>query len=157
MSLNKVMLMGNLGADPEVRFTAQQLPVCSFNIATNDRRKNSAGEWEDHTEWHKISTFGRTAENCGKFLAKGRTVFVEGRLRTSKYQDKEGHDRYRTEILADNVQFVGGRGESRDSAMGDYGSSNSSGAGGNYSSSSSSSPSSTSTKTVSFEDDDIPF
>ena len=109
MSINKVILLGHLGADPEIRYTQGQTAVCNLRIATNDRRKNQEGEWVEQTEWHRVVTFGKTAENCGQYLKKGRQVFVEGRIRTNKWQDQEGKDRYTTEILAQNVQFIGGR------------------------------------------------
>jgi len=115
MGINKVILLGNLGKDPEVRSTPGGLTICRFSLATGERKKDQSGQWVDHTEWHNIVTFGRTAENCQRFLKKGRQAFVEGRIRTNKWQDKEGKDRYTTEILADTVQFVGGRGESSDS------------------------------------------
>jgi single-strand DNA-binding protein len=112
MSVNKVILLGNLGKDPELRFTPQQMAVARFSIATNERKKDPSGTWSDHTEWHNVVVFGKSAENCSKFLKKGRQAYVEGRIRTNKWQDKEGKDRYTTEILADTVQFIGGaRGE----------------------------------------------
>ena len=115
MSVNKVILIGNLGKDPEVKYTQQQVAVCRLVIATNERRKDASGTWSDHTEWHNVTAFGKTGENCGKFLKKGRQVYVEGRLQTRKWQDKEGKDRYSTDIVADTVQFLstgagGGRG-----------------------------------------------
>jgi single-strand DNA-binding protein len=115
MGINKVILLGNLGKDPEVRYTPQQMAICRFSLATGERKKDQTGQWVDHTEWHNVVAFGRTAENCARFLKKGRQVFVEGRIRTNKWQDKEGRDRYTTEILADTIQFVGGgRGEGAD-------------------------------------------
>lgn len=108
MGINKVMLLGNLGKDPEMRYTPQQMAVAQFSLATGERKKDQSGQWVDHTEWHNIVVFGKTAENCARFLKKGRQAFIEGRIRTRKWQDKEGKDRYTTEILADNVQFVGG-------------------------------------------------
>lgn len=111
MSLNKVILIGNLGQDPEVRYTNSQTAVVRLNIATSERRK-SGDEWKDHTEWHTVVAFGKQAENCGEFLQKGRQVSIEGRLQTNKWQDKEGNDRYTTEIIADNIIFLGkGNGE----------------------------------------------
>ncbi|RMG39537.1 MAG: single-stranded DNA-binding protein [Candidatus Dadabacteria bacterium] len=109
MSVNKVILLGNLGKDPELRYTASQIPVCSFSMATNERRKDQSGNWSDHTEWHNIVTFGKTAENCAQYLKKGRQVYVEGRLQTRKWEDKEGRARYTTEVLANTVQFIGSR------------------------------------------------
>jgi single-strand DNA-binding protein len=110
MSINKVFLLGNLGKDPELRYTAQQNPVCSFSIATSDRRKEN-GNWVDHTEWHNVVVFGKAAENCAQYLKKGRQAFIEGRITTRKWQDKEGRDRYTTEVIAFSVQFVGGAGK----------------------------------------------
>jgi single-strand DNA-binding protein len=121
MAINKVILLGNLGKDPELRYTPQQMAICSFSLATGERKKDASGQWVDHTEWHNIVTFGRTAENCSKFLKKGRQAFIEGKIRTRKWQDKEGKDRWTTEVLADQVQFVGGRGEGAESGGGDYG------------------------------------
>lgn len=109
MGVNKVILLGNLGKDPELRFTNQQLAVCTFSLATGERKKDSSGNWVDHTEWHNIIVFGKTAENCANFLKKGRQAFIEGRIQTRKWQDKEGRDRYTTEIIASTVQFIGGK------------------------------------------------
>lgn len=111
MSINRVFLLGNLGKDPELRYTPQQVPVCSFSVATSERRKDNSGAWVDHTDWHNIVVFGRVAENCNNYLKKGRQAFIEGRIQTRKWQDKEGKDRYTTEIIANNVQFVGGKGQ----------------------------------------------
>ena len=112
MTVNKVILVGNLGRDPEVRTTQGGMTIASLNIATTERRKK--GEtWEDHTEWHKVSVFGRTADNAAKFLKKGRQVYVEGRLQTRKWQDKDGQDRYSTEVVADDVKFLGGGSDDR--------------------------------------------
>lgn len=108
-SVNKVILIGNLGKDPDMRFTNQQFAVCSFSVATNERRKDQSGNWGDHTEWHNIVTFGKVAENCSTYLKKGSKVYVEGRLQTRKWQDKEGRDRYTTEIIAFTVQFLSSR------------------------------------------------
>ncbi len=109
MSVNKVILLGNLGADPELRFTPSKFPICNLRIATNERRKSPEGEWVDQTEWHAVVVLGKQAENCAQYLAKGRQVFIEGRLQTRKWQDQEGKDRYKTEIVANSVQFIGGR------------------------------------------------
>ncbi len=108
MAVNKVILIGNLGADPELRYTGNQTPVCTLKIATNERRKDASGNWTDHTEWHQVVAFGKTAENSSQYLQKGRQVFIEGKLQTRKWQDKEGKDRYSTEILANTIQFLGG-------------------------------------------------
>ncbi|MDD2941615.1 MAG: single-stranded DNA-binding protein [bacterium] len=118
MAINKVFLLGNLGADPELRYTTGQNAVCQLRIATTEKRKGADGNWSDHTEWHQVVVWGKQAENCKQYLAKGRQAFIEGRLQTRKWQDKEGNNRYSTEIVASNVQFVGGRGES--SSQGSY-------------------------------------
>src|SRR5512143_3686563 len=107
-SLNKVMLIGNLGKDPEVRYTSNGTAVASFSLATSERFKNKNGEWEERTEWHNITLWGRLAEIAGEYLAKGRTVFIEGRLQTRKWQDRDGKDRYTTEIVGDKMQMLGG-------------------------------------------------
>lgn len=111
MSVNKVFLLGNLGADPELRYTPTQLPVCTMRIATSDSRKNQEGERVETTEWHRVVVWGKQAETCKQYLSKGRQVFIEGRIQTKKWQDQQGIDRYTTEIVASDVRFVGGRGE----------------------------------------------
>jgi single-strand DNA-binding protein len=110
-SLNKVMLIGNLGKDPEVRYTTSGTAVASFSLATSERFKNKGGEWEDKTEWHNVTLWGRLAEIAGEYLAKGKTVYIEGRLQTRKWQDRDGRDRYTTEIVADKMQMLGAKGE----------------------------------------------
>lgn len=110
-SVNKVILIGNLGADPELRYTPNgNRPVCNLRIATSDSYKDKAGVKQERTEWHSITVWGDQAENCNKYLAKGRTVYVEGRLQTRQWDDKEGIKRYSTDIVADRVQFLGGGG-----------------------------------------------
>jgi len=111
MTVNKVILVGNLGADPEMRHANSGTAIANLRIATSERRKDRDGNWGDHTEWHTVTAFGKTAEACGRFLAKGRQVYVEGKLRTRKWQDKDGRDRWSTEVVADAVQFLGGKGE----------------------------------------------
>ena len=125
--VNKVILVGNLGRDPETRTATSGTMVANLNIATNERQKDRDGNWNDHTEWHRVVCFGRTAENVSKFLRKGRQVYIEGRIRTRKWQDDKGMDRYTTEIIANNIKFIGGR-----EGGGDYGGGG--GGGGNYSS-----------------------
>ena len=110
-SLNKVMLIGNLGKDPEVRYTAAGTAVASFSLATSERFKNKAGEWEEKTEWHNITLWARLAEIAGEYLAKGKTVYIEGRLQTRKWQDRDGKDRYTTEIVGEKMQMLSGKGE----------------------------------------------
>lgn len=107
-SVNKVILVGNLGADPDVRYTPGGQAVANFNIATNERWKNkTTGQPEERTEWHRVVTFGKLAELCRDYLSKGRPVYMEGRLQTRKWEDKEGQTRYTTEIVAQTVQFLG--------------------------------------------------
>ena len=107
--LNKVLLMGNLGRDPEVRFTAGGTAVANFSIATNESWKDKNGQQQEKTEWHRIVVWGKLAELCGEYLKKGRQAFIEGRLQTREWTDKEGKKQYSTEIVANNVQFIGGR------------------------------------------------
>lgn len=109
--INKVILIGRLGADPEIRYTPKGVAVANFRIATNEVWTNQDGEREERTEWHRIVTFGNLAETCSKYLAKGRQVYVEGRLRTREWEDKDGNRRWTTEIVANTVKFLGGRGE----------------------------------------------
>ena len=107
-SVNKVILIGNLGADPETRYLPSGDAVTNIRIATTDTWKDKSGEKQEHTEWHRIAFFGKTAEIAGEYLKKGSPVYVEGRIRTRKWQDKEGQDRYSTEIVADRMQLLGG-------------------------------------------------
>jgi len=102
-SVNKVFLIGNLGRDPEVRYTGSGTAVASLSLATTERFKNKKGEWEDRTEWHDVIFWGRLAEIAGEHLSKGKTVYVEGRLQTRKWQDRDGKDRYTTEIVAEKM------------------------------------------------------
>jgi single-strand DNA-binding protein len=109
--VNKVILIGNLGKDPEVRMTNSGTAVCEMGIACTTSRRTQDGQWEDQTEWVTVVTFGRTAENAGKYLAKGRSVYVEGRLQTRSWDDQDGKKRYKTEVVANTLQFLGGRGQ----------------------------------------------
>ena len=104
MSVNKAILVGRLGADPELRTTGGGTSVVNMRLATSDRRKEG-DQWIDHTEWHNITVWGRSAENVAKFCSKGKELFVEGRIQTRKYTDKSGADRYSTEIVADNIRL----------------------------------------------------
>jgi len=109
-SVNKVIVVGNLGADPETRYLPSGEAVTNIRVATTDRWKDKAsGEMKEATEWHRIAFFGRLAEIAGEYLKKGSQVYVEGSLRTRKWQDKEGHDRYSTEIRGDVMQMLGSR------------------------------------------------
>ena len=107
--VNKVILIGNLGADPEIRYTPGGTAVANFRLATTESRKNREGERETRTEWHRIVAFGRLAEICGEYLSKGRQVYIEGRIQTRSWEDRDGVKRYTTEILADNMQMLGTR------------------------------------------------
>ena len=108
-SVNKVILVGNLGRDPEVRYMPNGEAVCNFSIATTDTWKDKSGARQERTEWHNIVMYRKLAEIAGEYLKKGRPVYVEGRLQTRKWQTKEGQDRYTTEIIADQMQMLGGR------------------------------------------------
>ena len=109
--INKVILVGNLGNDPDIRYTAGGAAVANISLATTDSwRDKETGEQQDRTEWHRIVFFGRLAEIVGEYLRKGSQVYVEGRLQTRKWQDKSGNDRYTTEIVANEMQMLGGRG-----------------------------------------------
>ena len=110
--INKVILVGNLGVKPELKSTNSGMSVSSMRLATSDRKKDSAtGEWVDVTEWHTVTVFGTQADNCCKYLDKGRQIYVEGRLQTRKWQDKEGRDRWSTEVIASNggIKFLGSK------------------------------------------------
>ncbi|WP_281718573.1 single-stranded DNA-binding protein [Pandoraea apista] len=110
-SVNKVILVGNLGADPEVRYLPSGDAVANIRLATTDRYKDKqSGEFKEMTEWHRVSFFGRLAEIVNEYLKKGSSVYIEGRIRTRKYQAQDGTDRYSTEIVADQMQMLGGRG-----------------------------------------------
>ena len=109
--VNKVILIGNLGADPETKYMPSGSAVSNLRIATTESFKDrESGEQQERTEWHSVAMFGRLAEIAGEYLRKGSQVYIEGRLRTRKWQDREGKDRYTTEIIADQMQMLGGRG-----------------------------------------------
>jgi single-strand DNA-binding protein len=111
-SVNKVILIGNLGKDPEVKYTQAGMPVAKFTLATNDRFKDKEGQWQDRTEWHNITAFQRLAEIVGEYLKKGGKCYIEGSLRTSSWDDKEtGQKKYKTEIIANDLVLLSGRGE----------------------------------------------
>ena len=112
-SVNKVILVGNLGKDPEVRFTPSGRAVAKFPIATTESWMDQENSRQERTEWHNIVVWGKQAESCGQYLAKGRQVFVEGSIRSRSYDDKEGNKRYITEIVAQRIQFLGGGGGGR--------------------------------------------
>ena len=106
-SVNKVILLGNLGRDPETRYTTGGDAITNLNIATNEQWKDKSGEKQERTEWHRVVLFGRQAEIAGEYLKKGRTVYIEGRLQTRKYTDKDGVEKYSTEIVGDRMQLIG--------------------------------------------------
>ena len=108
MSVNKVILIGNLGKDPEVRFTQTGSAVANFSIATSEQWNDRDGKRQERTEWHNIVVWGKQAETCGQYLAKGRQVYVEGSIRTRSYDDKTGTKRYITEVVAQRIRFLGG-------------------------------------------------
>jgi len=109
--INKVILIGNLGADPDTRYMPSGSAVTNIRVATTERwRDRESGEQNERTEWHNVAFFNRLAEIAGEYLRKGSQVYIEGRLRTRKWQDRDGNDRYTTEIIADEMQMLGGRG-----------------------------------------------
>ncbi len=121
MSVNKVILVGNLGADPEVRYTANGDAICTLSIATSEIRKDKqSGEKKTITEWHRVVMFGDLAEICNKWLKKGSQIYIEGKLRTRKWQDQQGNDRYTTEILADTMRMLGSNKNSDNSSNNNY-------------------------------------
>jgi single-strand DNA-binding protein len=109
MSLNRVILLGRLGRDPEVRYAQSGTTVATLNLATDERRPDGNGGWKNETEWHRVVLFGKQADLAKQYLTKGREVLIEGSLRTRQWQDKEGQKRYTTEIVGQNMRFVGGR------------------------------------------------
>lgn len=152
-SVNKAIVVGNLGADPEIRYTQSGAAVCNLRVATNEVWTDKEGTRNERTEWHRIVVFGKQAENCEKYLEKGRQVYVEGRIQTQEWEDRDGNTRYTTEIVATTVQFLsggGGGGPSYDSSYdqsrgGGGGGKRGGGGGGNND------------FNQSFDDDDIPF
>jgi single-strand DNA-binding protein len=120
-SVNKVILIGNLGADPELRYTATGTAVANFNLATKDNWTGKDGNKEEKTEWHRIVAWGRLGEICGEYLSKGKQVYIEGKLRTRSWEDRDGNKRYTTEILAQTMQMLGSAGD-RGTAERDFGS-----------------------------------
>jgi single-strand DNA-binding protein len=110
--INKVIIVGTLGQDPELKYTPNGSAVVNIGVATNESWKNrETEEWQERTEWHRVVMFGKTAEVAGKYLKKGSQAYFEGKLRTNKWKDQSGNDRYTTEIIVDNMQMLGGRGD----------------------------------------------
>lgn len=112
-SLNKAMIIGNLGKDPEIRVTSSGQTVASLTVATSEKFKNKNGEMEERTEWHRVTLWGRVAEIARDYLHKGKTVYIEGRLQTRKWQDKDGKDRYSTEIIGETMKMISSKGEGK--------------------------------------------
>jgi single-strand DNA-binding protein len=111
MSVNKAILVGNLGKDPELRYTPSGTAVCTFSLATTDRFKNKQGEQQERTEWHNIVVWAGLAEICGKYLTKGKQVYIEGRIQNRSYDDRDGNKRYITEIVANEMQMLSRAGD----------------------------------------------
>jgi len=123
--INKAILIGNLGADPEMKYTASGTPLCTFRIATSEVFNDREGNQQERTEWHRVVAWGKLGEICGQYLSKGRQVYIEGSIRTRSWDDKDGNRRYMTEINARDVQFLGsagsGGGGGGGGGGGDYG------------------------------------
>ena len=118
--LNKVMLIGHLGKDPELKYGSSGNPVCTMTLATDEGYTDKDGNKVDRVEWHRIVAYQRLAETCGQYLQKGRLVYVEGKLQTRKWQDQNGQDRYTTEVVANRVHFLGRKGDSADNRDDSY-------------------------------------
>lgn len=129
MSFNKIIIVGNLGRDPELRYTPQGTAVCSFSVATNEKRKDRAGELQNITTWFRVTLWGKQAENANKFLTKGNPIYIEGRLRTEEWTDRDGKARTSLEVQATEMQFIGSRSDDSYGGGHDSESSYSSGAG----------------------------
>jgi single-strand DNA-binding protein len=112
MSFNKITIVGNLGRDPELRYTPQGTAVCSFSVATSEKRKDRTGEMQDQTTWFKITLWNKQAETAAKWLTKGKPIYIEGRLRTEEWTDKDGKTRTSLEVFGTDMQFIGTRGDS---------------------------------------------
>ncbi len=144
--VNKVILVGNLGADPEIRYTPSGTAVANFRMATSENWNNKEGQKETRTEWHRVVTFGKLAEICGEYLNKGKQIYIEGKIQTRQWDDKEGNKRYTTEIVANQMQMLGRVGETGSVPAGAPAQASNSDGGG---------PPSTEEETSTF--DDIPF
>jgi len=152
MSLNKAMIIGNLGKDPELRYTQSGRAVANLSVATNEKWTDNDGNPQERTEWHRVVVWGRQAENCEKYLSKGRQVYVEGRIQTRDWTDNDGNKRYSTEIVAQTVQFLSGGGSAGSSAGGPPPYTDS-----DFDQSAGGGDSAESNFDQSFNDDDIPF
>jgi single-strand DNA-binding protein len=156
-SINKAIVIGNLGVDPEIRYTQSGSAVCNLRVATHERWTGKDGEPGERTEWHNIVVFGKQAENCEKYLEKGRQVYVEGRLQTRKWEDRDGNDRYTTEIVAMTVQFLSGGGGGGGNYDSSYDQSSGGGNRGGGGGGGGGSRGGNNDFNQSFDDDDIPF
>ena len=164
-SVNKVILLGNLGRDPETRYTTGGDAVTNLRIATSEQWKDKSGEKQERTEWHTVVLFGRQAEIAGEYLKKGRSVYIEGRLQTRKYTDKEGVEKYSTEIVADRMQLIGSARDAGGGSDAEFGGadagggrrSTGGGGGGSGSGASRGGGGAPAKKTTDDFDDDIPF
>lgn len=116
MSFNKIIIIGNLGRDPELRYTPQGDAVCNFSVAVNEKRRDKAGELQDTTTWFKITLWRRQAENASKYLTKGSPIYIEGRLHVEEWTDRDGNNRWTLEVTATDMQFIGGRGTEADNS-----------------------------------------
>jgi single-strand DNA-binding protein len=160
MSVNKAILVGNLGKDPELRYTPSGTAVCTFSLATTDRFKNKQGEQQDRTEWHNIVVWAGLAEICGKYLTKGKQVYIEGRIQNRSYDDRDGNKRYISEIVASEMQMLSRAGEQGGGSGGGSGSGSGSSygnSGGSRQASQFNEPSGGPEEPPFNPDDDIPF
>ena len=156
MSFNKLIVVGNLGRDPELRFTPQGTPVCTFTVASNERRKGgAAGEAQDITTWFRVTVWGKQAETVSKYLTKGRSVYVEGRLHVEEWTDKDGKTRHTLEVNASDVQFIDGGNRADSAAAG--GTQYRQQGGGDYAASRDTAAAGGRASQPQMDDDDIPF
>jgi single-strand DNA-binding protein len=130
--INKVILIGNLGADPEINYTQSGTPVASFSLATTEKFKGKDDQWQEKTEWHRIVAWQRLAEICGEYLSKGSKVYIEGKLQTRKWKDRDGNDRYTTEIVAREMKMLSPRNNGGGESGGEYGGGQGGGYGAGY-------------------------
>lgn len=156
MSFNKIIVVGNLGRDPELRYTPQGTAVCDFSIATNEKKRDKSGEMQDVTTWFKVTTWGKQAENASKYLSKGKSVYIEGRLRLEEYTDRDGKTRFSLELNATDMQFLSGGGGGENFSVSSGSNANEFSQVNDFDSSNAGSTDTTG-KTNSPNDDDIPF
>ena len=160
MSINKVILIGNLGQNPEVKHSASGQAICNLSIATNESWTDKNGQKQEKTEWHRVVVFGKLAEICGQYLQKGRQAYMEGKLQTRSWQDKDNQTRYTTEIVAQSVQFLGGNAGASRSSNQEYGNSGygaSQGGNPNYGANSNYGAGASFQSEPTFTEEDVPF